>query len=225
MPWPFSGPFAPLLEGYVDVRDREGERQYRLHVIGLGELRVDSGRLLACDPFVTLPEGVVAEIDPGTYPVSVTVADVSEDQNGSHLREAYLSLVISEAASDRHAPIVPMGKQPPDPNQFYGVPVDAGTVAFVDEVSARTLMPDENWFDELFDTGQPDSWFAQVDAGAPLPPGYANIVLPLATRGENIIISHSGWGDGFYPVIGSYDAQGRLTGIHIDLEVVGDFID
>jgi hypothetical protein len=35
--------------------------------------------------------------------------------------------------------------------------------------------------------------------------------------------AHSGWGDGFYPVIGTYDDRGRLAGVHIDLQVVGDF--
>jgi hypothetical protein len=52
--------------------------------------------------------------------------------------------------------------------------------------------------------------------------GLANIPLPLATEGTNIVISHSGWGDGFYPVVGGYDATGGLVAVHIDLLVHAD---
>jgi hypothetical protein len=47
--------------------------------------------------------------------------------------------------------------------------------------------------------------------------GIANIRLPNATDDANIVICHSGWGDGFYPVVGGYDAAGSLVGVHIDL--------
>jgi hypothetical protein len=43
--------------------------------------------------------------------------------------------------------------------------------------------------------------------------------MPLASNGENVVLSHSGWGDGFYPVLASYAADGTLLGIHIDLLV------
>ncbi len=170
-----------------------------------------------------MPDGIVVDIPPGAYPVRVTVADVSDAQDGSHFGEAYLSLVIGEGVTTSHAPIIPTGRDAPGQDAFYGVAVDAGSVAFVDETFARTLMPTSDVYDEVFDTGRPDSWFAQMDASAPLPAGYANIRLPLATNDENIVISHSGWGDGFYPVIGSRDSQGNLIAVHIDLHVVGDF--
>ena len=223
MPWPFDGVFTPLSDSAVEIIEPKGPHTYRLHVMDLGALKLNSGRLLACDPFVTLPDGVVIELEPGTYPVRVTMADVSEAQDGSHLREAYLSLVLTDAATSSFVPLVPTGKEPPKVGEFYGVSVDAGAVAFVDELSARTLMPPGDWYNEIFDSGRPDSWFAQVDAGSPLPTGCANITLPLARDGENVVISHSGWGDGFYPVVGAYDNRRRLTGVHIDLQVVGDF--
>jgi hypothetical protein len=52
-----------------------------------------------------------------------------------------------------------------------------------------------------------------------------NVPLPSAPNDENIVICSSGWGDGVYPVIGTYDVHGNLTGVHIDLQVVGDFTD
>lgn len=224
MPWPFSGVFAPLKVGDVEISDQPDKTTtYRLDVIDLGSLKVNSGRLVACDPFVTLLDGAVVEVEPGTYPVRVTVADVSEAQDGSHLREAYLSLVLADGAISSFTPLIPAGEEPAIPGHYWGVSVDAGAVAFVDELSATTLMPPGDWDDEIFDTGLPDSWFAQMDASSPLPAGYANITLPLARDGENIVISHSGWGDGFYPVVGAYDSHNRLISVHIDLQVVGEF--
>ena len=43
-----------------------------LSVLDLGVLRVPSGRVEACDPFVSLGEGPVFEIEPGDYPLTLT---------------------------------------------------------------------------------------------------------------------------------------------------------
>jgi hypothetical protein len=80
MSWPLSGVFSPLAEGSVQVFLSDGTaKSYRLQVLELGRLSVPSGRLLACDPFVTMPEGVIVEIPPGVYTVKVTIADVSDE--------------------------------------------------------------------------------------------------------------------------------------------------
>lgn len=39
--------------------------------------------------------------------------------------------------------------------------------------------------------------------------------------GADTVILQSGWGDGTYPVIGGYDANGNLERVHIDFLVVG----
>lgn len=206
-----SGP-APLVTG------SRGE----LSVHDLGTLRVPSGSLGAADPFVALDMPITVPIPPGDYPVSVTIADVSTEQDGSHLREAYLSLIVSDAVTASVEP-VPGPDGPPEHGSFFGVAVDAGTVAFFDATAVESSMPGEadNWYDEVFDTGEPGSWFDIMDSETPLRAGTANIDMPLARAGENVILAHSGWGDGFYPVVQTRDADGRLTGVHIDLQVVG----
>lgn len=193
---------------------------YSRTVHDLGELKVLSGRLEASDPFVNLGEGLVVTIPPGTYPVRVTVADVSEEQDGSHLRESYLSVMLAEGTATRVEYLVPDGATPPaDPEEFYGVGVDAGTVGFADAEAVARYMPEGDRYSEFFDNGREDSWFALMDSAEHCIPGCANIVLPAAPDGENLVLAHSGWGDGFYPVLGSYDAEGRLLAVHIDLFV------
>lgn len=206
-------PFLPLTEGRVP-----GTRwSHRVH--DLGVLRVPSGRLEASDPFVDLGQGLVVTIPPGDYPVRVTVADVSEAQDGSHLREAYLSVVLAEGEAARSEVLTPDGREPAEEGRHYGVGVDAGTVAFADAEAVSRCMPSDDWYEEYFDNGRDDSWFSLMDSADHLVAGCANIVMPAATAGENVVLSHSGWGDGFYPVVGTYDAEFRLVGVHLDLGV------
>ena len=191
-----------------------------LSVVDLGVLRVPSGRVEACDPFVCLGDGPVFEVEPGDYPVRATIADVSDERDGSHEREAYLSLVLAdgEAASVEVAPQLS--------GSDWGVGVDAGTVAFVDHDAVATAMPpreESDWYDDIFDSGEPDSWFALMDSPDHYRAGAANIVMPRAGAGENVVLSHSGWGDGVYPVMLTRDADGAPLGLHIDLGVVGGF--
>jgi hypothetical protein len=237
MRWPFVGTFAPLREGNVQVTDPDGTHSYLLYVDDVGTLQVNSGRLLACDPLTPMVERVVVAVEPGTYPVRVTVADVSDVKDRSHLRVAYVSLVTAQADFASRKVLDPVGMDgDPEEEGFYGVGVDAGAVAFVDEVNLRTLFPgwfavadpdvpfDEDVYDNAIATG-PDRWTELLNAASPLSAGFVNVPLPSAPNDENIVICSSGWGDGVYPVIGTYDVHGNLTGVHIDLQVVGDFTD
>ena len=177
-----------------------------LSVVDLGVLRVPSGRVEACDPFVTLGDGPVFEVEPGDYPVRVTVADV----------EAYLSLVLADGE--------PASVEAAQPVRGRGIVcVDAGAVAFVDHDAVATAMPpQDDWYD-VFDSGEPDSWFFLMDSPDHYQRGAANIVMPRAGAGENVVLSYSGWGDGVYPVMLTRDADGAPLGLHIDLGVVGEF--
>ena len=150
-----------------------------LSVVDLGVLRVPSGRVEACDPFVTLGDGPVFEVEPGDYPVKVTVADVS------HEREAYLSLVLADGE--------PASVEAAQPVRGRGfVCVDAGAVAFVDHDAVATAMPpQDDWYD-VFDSGEPDSWFSLMDSPDHYRRGAANIVMPRAGAGakENVVLSY-----------------------------------
>ena len=153
-----TSPFLPLTEGRV-----AGTRwSHRVH--DLGVLRVPSGRLEASDPFVNLGESFVIRITPGDYPVRVTVADVSDEQNGTHLREAYLSVVLREGTAVRAEALTPEGRETAPEGEFYGVGVDAGTVGFADAHAVSRCMPTGDWYNQVFDTGRADSWFGLMDS-------------------------------------------------------------
>ncbi|WBQ05587.1 DUF4241 domain-containing protein [Kribbella sp. CA-293567] len=212
--------FRALSPGPVSV----GKDNWSLTVHDLGVLRVPSGRLEASDPFVNLGEGIVVDIPPGDYPVRVTVADVSDEQDGSHLREAYLSVVLAEGEVTTVTAAARAGEVPED-GKYFSVPVDAGTVGFADADAVASAMPAGDWYEDVYDNGRDDSWFALIDSKEHLIKGCANVVMPAATAGENVVLAHSGWGDGYYPVLSTSDSDGRLLAVHIDLLVVAEFED
>ena len=187
-----------------------------LSVVDLGVLHVPSGRLEACDPFVTLGRDIVFAVEPGDYPVKATVADISKEHDGSHERNAYLSLVLADGEPAAAEPARrAMGRE-------GAVCVDAGTVAFVDRVAAVAMSALADGAN-LYDGFEPEPWCGPLDSPDHYREGMANIVMPLDGAGENIIMASSGWGDGVYPVMLTRDADGAPLGLHIDLGVVGGF--
>lgn len=191
----------------------------------LGMLRVPSGRLEASDPFVMLGSGLVFRIPPGTYPVKVTVADVSDEGDGSQLRESYLSVILHEGE-----PVVVENVRPEDVSdqewldasakgEYFGIGVDTATVGFADASAIATTMAEGSGYEDVYDGGADHPWYALMDSHDHLIRGAANVELPKAADSENVVLSHSGWGDGFYPVLASYAADGTLLGVHINLLV------
>ena len=110
MSWPPDGdeakygPWLALSHG-TEIQAADGG-VWRLSVVDCGDLVLPKGQLIACDPFSTLEEsldGPFVQVPPGRYPVRVTLADVSGKRDGSHLREAYVSLVLGGGPEVRRA--------------------------------------------------------------------------------------------------------------------------
>jgi len=222
--WPNS-PTWSALKNDVTITTADGPRY--IWTVACGELALPSGRLVACDPFAALsPTDSPFIVTPrGRFPVVVTLADVSEKQDRSHVREAYASITFASGmeAYRKSVPLAKEGQKRPEPkgDEFVGFGVDAGTACFVDESVIGPCMPDpKSWYESLFENERADCWFRQMDDSAHIREGLANIILPHSKNGENLILFHSGWGDGRYPVIGSFDIDGRLLAAHIDFFVV-----
>jgi hypothetical protein len=202
------------------VQTEDGPRF--LWTIPCGEIALPNGRLVACDPFVCLEiQNSFIRVPKGRFPVFVTLADVSAAQDKSDVREAYASVVFtSEKKAYRKAiPLAKDGEDRPEPtaDEFIGFGVDAGTACFVDDSVVGPCMPDpKRWYEDLFENSTPDCWFRRMDDPKHIRAGIANIPLPLAKNGENLVLFHSGWGDGVYPVVGSFDLADRLVAAHID---------
>ncbi len=228
MRYPNESSWRALDEGLLVM---QGDKtSFLLSTIDCGVLNLPSGQLVVSDPFagLTKHDNQYIQLPAGSYHVVVTLADVSEQKDGSHMREAYASLLLDEAATEVGRKIITPVKgddkvpsELDDEGNYHGFFVDAGTASFVDAQAVARLMPDEDaWNDELFDSTEDDCWFKRMDKPDHIRDGLANIRLPNATQGENIILVHSGWGDGVYPVIGGYDKAGNLVRVHIDFMII-----
>lgn len=72
----------------------DGDDIYALTVYDLGNIQLPSGQVEVCDPFTTLGQSLVFPCPKGSFPVKVTVADVSLAQDGSEFRQAYVSIIF-----------------------------------------------------------------------------------------------------------------------------------
>jgi hypothetical protein len=225
MSYPNEAEWSALKTGIV-INECES---IKLSTVSCGKLKLPSGKLIVCDPFAGMrkTENHFVQVQPGEYEVILTLADVSENLDGSHIREAYASLIIENPSTEITRKFLeptidgkPTNK-PLKPGEYFGYGVDAGTSCFADAATIETDMPDENsWYENLFENSDDKCWFKQMDDKNLIRDGVANIVLPLTNRGNNIILFHSGWGDGFYPVIGGYDADNNLVAVHTDFFVI-----
>ena len=222
MAYPNSTDWFALQEGIVET----SEGKFKLTKITCGELKIPSGQLVVCDPFAGLSKtgNAYVSVAPGQYEVVVTLADVSEQFDGSHFREAYATLVLVPNAIECERKLLraeanAQADQSLQPSEYYGYPVDAGTSCFTDaQAIAADMPPEEEWFEGLFENDDPDSWFNQMDDPSNIRRGLANITLPNSSN--NLVLFHSGWGDGVYPIVGGFDAAGQLIAVHTDFHVV-----
>ncbi|MGH7918851.1 MAG: DUF4241 domain-containing protein [Candidatus Dormibacteraceae bacterium] len=219
MTWPWDGIWAPLSSGVVDVLGRP----YGLRVADLGELALPSGRLCCFDPLTEFPDEMpFVALPPGRYPVRVTHADVGGRLDGSDVRAAYVSLIVQRAREEYRRTLQPIYRsgrraRALETDGFWGVAVETGVVAMVDQEAFERLTGDA-WFDDL-----PDQWTKAMDDSQEYGEGAANVGLPDAESGESLVLSATAENEGYYPIMGSYDRRGHLLAVHLDLGVVGTF--
>jgi hypothetical protein len=216
MTWPNDPTWSAERNKHI-VKTDDGDRY--TWVVKCGSIYLPSGRLVTCDPFTDLEPGdnPAVVVPPGKYPVTVTLADVSSKLDRSHIREAYATVRIRKGIDSyrRALPMLSEGEEPPEEGEANCFPVDAGTACFVDDWAVANCMPSPDKWGPIF-----DSWSKRMADPKHLRKGLANIPLPLARNGENIVILNSGWGDGCYPVVGSFDKADRLIAVHIAFDVI-----
>lgn len=234
------------------VADPDVLQLWRLHVVDGGVLRVPSGRLGIADPGYDLRGRTgrsdlgEVQIPLGSHPVQVTQADISRRDHASPVldtRTAYVSVLLGAGAEVRRhkLALVPQGEAPPPlaDDEFIGFGVDGGTACLVDAQAAQRSYPNvDAWFVRHYREtsaffGDPPAedadWFDALygPLGSHPKPGkeprpVVNLALPHAPEGENVVAVNSGWGDGYYAVVGGYDANGRLAVVHIDFFLIPD---
>jgi len=200
-----------------------------------GLLRITSGRVVACDPLVSLQTDAFTQtIPPGAYPVFLATHD--GDVTHALLR-------VGEARPVRWAQALLPGEVE-RPGRLFRYSVDSGTGSYVDADSARTVRERDDairrWCvadtSKHVDHADAEAWYAQMAVcearfGPDLyqqlrAAGYArgrwaNGCVDAAT-GANLIVFTSGAGDGAYPVFIGYAADGAVVALVTDFELDTD---
>jgi hypothetical protein len=223
--YPNVGYWAALKDGETAA---VGDENAPVFVVEAGEISLPSGRLMCFEPFGYNEdwEGVSIAVPPGRYPVRVTYVDISDEPGEDHFREAYATLILDPQAQEvRRRIITPNAEGQPvaeemDGEEFDGFPVDAATACFVDAKTMQAIAADEDWYDKVNDEDVPGNWFAAMDDPKHICDGVANVPVPAAGSDASIVLVHTGWGDGIFPVIGGYDGTDRLIRVHMDFLVV-----
>ena len=181
----------------------------KLEVVEAGQLRLRSGRLVACDPgwpmqSVARDVRTVATIDPGSYPVALTVAWPQSGRSVAMVSAARVTVTPDEVVS-----WVPAreGDHDGDSPAALGFSVDSGLACFLDDEAVPLLAryADDDAFDELVERV--------------LGPEAHTDVTDEET-GLNIVVFCCGLGDGNYPVWLGLTSDGRVAQIVADLEVL-----
>lgn len=198
----------------------------------LGRLRVPSGRLGICDPIWLHAPGVLS-IPPGDHRVVATIARVPESYDLKS-RPGYLSLVISDRPTTSvHPGVFEEGSFDSQEQAvsdtagmpgLYGVATSSmSSVAMVDAEAIGSGMPRDpgTWFETVISPTDTPGWFGRMDTELDGPLGSLLTELPEAANGENIAILIAR-PERLFPVLETRDAQGAITGIHIDLLIIGE---
>jgi hypothetical protein len=180
----------------------------------IAELVVTSGKVVACDPFTGQDaDAFRGEIAPGRYPVVLCLAGFLAEGDervacallrigGGRCARWEVAASPSQASGELRA------------GYIFGYPVASGTGCFMDADAAGALTARLRK-----DTGYAEQLIAQMARAHA--PGRAWLDMPIdGATGANLVAFSSGFGDGFYPSYWGRDADGRITGLVTDFQVL-----
>jgi len=180
------------------------------HSINIGNINVESGNIIACDPVMmynNLPFNTKFLI--GQFPVQLAIAKIDSNEIIAYSRILFSSKPVVNwefALIEGQKPISIFG----DSAYFY--PVDGGLGQFIDEkMYSKFDKMDSNAQSEVI-----DSLIEELDKNAHASKQYADFTF----KNLHIIAFSSGLGDGRYSTYVGYDESGKPCRLLTDFDIV-----
>jgi len=175
-----------------------------------GELFIPSGRIVACDAFVSHASPFTTAVPPNSYPVVLSVAHFGDyDQR---VAAAMLKLRDAKPIKWEMALNACQDLSSLREGEVFGYGVDSGTGCFMDIEAAQILTKSDNYSDLLMaelDKTYIDTW------------SWANIPLNPVSK-ANVIAFSTGFGDGVYASYFGYDEKGDMASLLTDFMLFDD---
>lgn len=191
----FLGAFYYYTQDVLQTRDGYN---VSIEVLQIGNLALTSGKIVACDGLIPSTEPFSEMVEPGSYPVVLSIAQVGNEW--PVIACAMLRVREKMPATWKQATVAGW-----DRSAGYGV--DTANGCFADLDAMQTL------------TTSPDTWCRLQDRVHQ--PGVEWVDFQLdATGSSNIIVFSSGVGDGTYPSYFGYDADGNVVCLATDFSIL-----
>lgn len=193
----------------------------------LGDLNVTTGRIIACDPLVSLCDAMpfTRTVVLGKYPVTGCV--VKTDSYGEKYAFVKLEFNKEKATKWEMALLEDQDVNTlTDEDEIFGFPVDAGLACLCDAATQKLY----NKFDDDFMEKNPKSniyndhiegEFRKNSCNPANPESigdWLNFCIPHQPD-ENVIMFASGLGNGIYPSYWGISDEGNVCSLVIDLQV------
>ena len=183
----------------------------RINVKEIGGLRLVSGEVAACDPFICQdPRPFTRTVEPGTYPVRLAIAQIESDR-----RIAFAGVFFSELSAVNWEMAVLPGQEVADlePGYEFVYPVDSGTGCFGDLRAMKQMDSQMGKGDFSMNIIRlMDQTYIHTRSWAEITP---------EPEGGNVFLFSSGYGDGGYPSYFGIDAQGVACCLVTDFYILG----
>ena len=213
---------------FNDYFDRTEFNGTPLTYLLLGELSVSSGKIIACDPLVYFNNSLpfIKKVKAGKYPVTVCIAK-TKNSGDSY---AIVKLEFSKTKTTKWELAITNGQNVndlKDDGEFFGFPIASGLGCFMD-LQTRQFFNEfvDSFMRENPDCNIYDDFFAYefkknaIDQNDPKDAGdWINFYLPNEPE-LNVIMFHSGFGDGVYPSYWGTNDSGEICNLVVDFGVI-----
>lgn len=202
-----------------DVLFRAGDRyswssgsRSKTATVPAGEVRLPTGRVVVADPAWSInpleeSDAVAASVPPGSYPVSLLASVWYQPPASGVIPQSKVCASKLHVSNDPVTQWRPAFRSESDDSVALGFAVDSGTARFFD-FSAKDWLTarqgEDDWYDEITDVLLRDLY----------------VVIEDQATGANAIVYECGMGDGVYEVWLGLGADGQVTEILVDLELL-----
>ncbi len=180
-----------------ETKVKQGDITYNFYKLDIGKMKIESGKLIACDPIVMHDASPFTQNFPiGDFPVYLAMAKTYNDERVAFSRVVFSDNTITKWEFALHKGQKPI---PLKDTSFYCYGVDAGTGIFIDSIANNIFNKnDHSEWENVFITKAEKN-------------GYKGYIHNF--DGHNLATFSTGYGDGCYATYIGFDKQGKVCQI------------